>query len=147
MKALHLRYLATSLLVFFVGICYTFAQSMIPDNPLTGTKDEIAANLVQWYNFAMLAAGYITTYFSRYIPFLKRMDSLAWRAAIITAVWGFVFWKLGAGGLGIAISFLTLINPYEMVLKPLLGGTNPQTPTQEAKDADGLSDDETTDEI
>lgn len=135
----YLRFVLAPLTIFIAGALY--GQSTIPGDPFTGTKEEIVSNLVQWHNFAMLGLSYLLVYLSRFIPVLKRVDNLAWRAAIVGIIAAVSFWKLGAGGLGVFISFLTFINPYEMLLKPVIGGTKPDTPAaQDAKEAAELSE-------
>ena len=109
--------------VFMSGITMLAAQVVFPDHTFMGSDSEIASNLLQWYNYAMLALGYFITYVSSQIPILKRVNNLAWRAAIVSAVLGVIFYKMGAGGLGVAITFLTIINPYELALKPVIGAT------------------------
>ena len=129
MKQFTFRFAIMTALLFIGGFLYS--QSIIPGDPFKGTNEEIVQNLVQWHNFAMLGLSYLLVYLSRFIPVLKRVDNLAWRAAIVGIVAALSFWKLGAGGLGVFISFLTFINPYEMLLKPVVGGTKPDAPAKE----------------
>jgi len=142
MKPFTIRFVIMTAILFIGGFLYS--QVLIPGDPFKGTNEEIAQNLVQWHNFAMLGLSYLLVYLSRFIPVLKRVDNLAWRAAIVGIIAAVSFWKLGAGALGIFISFLTFINPYEMLLKPMVGGTKadivPKPTDQEEKDAAELSE-------
>lgn len=138
MKQFTFRFAIMTALLFVGGFLYS--QSIIPGDPFKGTNEEIVQNLVQWHNFAMLGLSYLLVYLSRFIPVLKRVDNLAWRAAIVGIVAALSFWKLGAGGLGVFISFLTFINPYEMLLKPVVGGTKPGAPAKEPEQVEESED-------
>ena len=138
MKPFTIRFAIMTALLFTGGFLYS--QSIIPGDPFKGTNEEIVQNLVQWHNFAMLGLSYLLVYLSRFIPVLKRVDNLAWRAAIVGIVAALSFWKLGAGGLGVFISFLTFINPYEMLLKPVVGGTKPDAPAKEPEQVEESED-------
>lgn len=138
MKPFTIRFVIMTAILFIGGFLYS--QSIIPGDPFQGTNDEIAQNLVQWHNFAMLGLSYLLVYLSRFIPVLKRVDNLAWRAAIVGIIAAVSFWKLGAGGLGVFISFLTFINPYELLLKPVIGGTKADAPAKQPEENEEASE-------
>jgi uncharacterized BrkB/YihY/UPF0761 family membrane protein len=145
MKPFTIRFVIMTAILFVGGFLYS--QSIIPGDPFKGTNEEIAQNLVQWHNFAMLGLSYLLVYLSRFIPVLKRVDNLAWRAAIVGIIAAVSFWKLGAGALGIFISFLTFINPYEMLLKPVIGATKPEALPQQPEPNEEMPDDSSEEEI
>ena len=132
MKPFTIRLVIITAILFIGGFLYS--QVLIPGDPFKGTNEEIAQNLVQWHNFAMLGLSYLLVYLSRFIPVIKRVDNLAWRAAIVGIIAAVSFWKLGAGGLGVFISFLTFINPYELLLKPVIGGTKADAPAKQPEE-------------
>lgn len=138
MKPFTIRFVIMTAILFIGGFLYS--QVLIPGDPFQGTNDEIAQNLVQWHNFAMLGLSYLLVYLSRFIPVLKRVDNLAWRAAIVGIIAAVSFWKLGAGGLGVFISFLTFINPYELLLKPVIGGTKADAPAKQPEENEEASE-------
>jgi len=92
---------------------------------------DVVSALLQWYNFAMLFLGYFITHVSSRIPGLNKISNLGWRAVLISAVIGLVFWQMGASGIGVAATFLTIINPYEMGIKRVIGATSRELPAED----------------
>ena len=109
-------------LILIASLC-AVAQIVMPDfHPFTGTDAEVAGKLFQWYSLLFYAAGYVVTKLSSRIPWLKKVDSLAWRAVIVGVILIAIFIAMGAKAAPVISAFLLLVNPYEL-LKPLLGET------------------------
>jgi len=123
--------------VLLIASVFAFAQdtSLPPfDTIFEGGDHEVAARLITWYNALMIFVTYFVTYVSSKIPVLNQISNKAWRAAVIATLIGAVFYRLGADGLGVAVGFLTVLNPYELFMKPTIGATPDQPGAQPAQD-------------
>lgn len=134
------RFLLCCAVILIASVCAFAQNTSLPafDTIFEGGDHEVAARLLTWYNAAMIFITYFVTYVSSKIPFLNQISNKAWRAAVIATLISAVFYRLGADGLGVAVGFLTVLNPYELFMKPTIGKTPDQTG---AKPAQGEDDD------
>lgn len=114
------------ILLALIGLALTIqgcsvlaAQSFIDDT----IKDEIVNKALNWYTILQVALSIGITYAAPWLPFLNRVSSKALQGAIVAGLCGFIFYATNGDASGSVVAFLTVVNPYELIAKPLLGKT------------------------